>query len=278
MSFLSIINREYFLPKTRKIRLILSAGFGFVIFLMLMLFSPFGFHNIKSFSEKIIIALGYGFIAFLVWFLGLISIKLLKSNKGKLWQILIALLIIQFFSGVFNMIYNNIVFKNPSYFEFFLQFQFVVCMMGIIPSAYLILFIETNYYLKIVTGNSEKLKDVNKLITFHDQNPEKSLMVKSNDIIYIQSQDNYIKVEWKNSEDKVITSMIRATLNSAISALSGYDSIIQCHRSYLINLNHVENVKGNALSKRCILLYSESTIPIARPKIQLVLDRLNSKD
>jgi len=72
--------------------------------------------------------------------------------------------------------------------------------------------------------------------------------------------------------------MLRATLNSAIKALSNCDSIIQCHRSFLINLNFVEKVKGSALSKKCVLHYSESIIPIARPKIQLVLSRLNSKD
>ncbi len=278
MSFLSIINREYYLPNSRKIRLILSAGFGLTIFLMLIFFSPFGFQNIDLLTEKLIIALGYGFIAFLVWYLGLALINSSRAIKGKLWQILIALIVIQFFAGVFSMIYNNIIFKNPSYFDFFLRFQVIVFLMGIFPCFYMMLFMETNYYYKIVVKKSNPLDKGTKLIIFHDQNPEKSLTILPDNIIYIQSQDNYIKIEWKNSEDRVKSTLLRTTLKSAITALSDFDSIIQCHRSYLININFIENIKGNALSKKCIMHFSDSIIPIARPKIQLVLNKLGSKD
>lgn len=176
------------------------------------------------------------------------------------------------------MIYNNIIFKNPSYFDFFLRFQVIVFLMGIFPCFYMMLFMDTNYYYKIVVKKSNPLDKGTKLIIFHDQNPEKSLTILPDNIIYIQSQDNYIKIEWKNSEDRVKSTLLRTTLKSAITALSDFDSIIQCHRSYLININFIENIKGNALSKKCIMHFSDSIIPIARPKIQLVLNKLGSKD
>jgi DNA-binding LytR/AlgR family response regulator len=277
MSFSSILNREYILPNSGKIRLILSAGFGSIIFFTLIIFSPFGFENISVLTEKLLVAFGYGFIAFLVWYLVLLSIKLSKFNKGKLWQIIIALIITQFFAGIFSMIYNNIIFDNPSYLDFFMRFQVIVFLTGIFPCIYLILFMETNYYLKLIAQNSELLEITSSQITLHDQNPEKSLMISPDNIICIQSQDNYIKVEWKNDEDRINSTLLRATLNSAITVLSNSDNIIQCHRSYLINLNYVDSVKGNALSKKCIMLFSRSVVPIARPKVQLILDRLGSK-
>ncbi len=277
MSFSSILNKEYVLPNSVKIRLILSAGFGLTIFLILVFFSPFGLENINLLPDKLFIAFGYGFIAFLIWYVGLYSLKSFQPNKGKLWQILIALIVMQFFGGFFSMIYNNVIFGNPSYFDFFIRFQFIVFLMGIFPSSYLILFMETNYYLKLITQNSDLLEKTTKQITLHDQNPEKNLTISPDNIICIQSQDNYIKVEWKNDENRVNSTLLRATLNSAITSLSDIDGIIQCHRCFLINLNYVDSVKGNALSKKCIMLFSDSIIPIARPKVPLVLNRLDSK-
>ncbi len=277
MSFLSILNKEYVLPNSGKIRLILSVGFGLTIFFILIIFSPFGFENISVLTEKLLVAFGYGFIAFLVWYVVLLSIKSSKFNKAKLWQIIIALIITQFFAGIFSMIYNNIIFDNPSYLDFFLRFQVIVFLTGIFACIYLILFMETNYYLKLIAQNSELLEITSSQITLHDQNPEKNLMISPDNIICIQSQDNYIKVEWKNDENRINSTLLRATLNSAITVLSNSDNIIQCHRSYLINLNYVDSVKGNALSKKCIMLFSGSAVPIARPKVQLILDRLGSK-
>jgi len=274
MSFLSILNREYILPNSGKIRLILSTGFALIIFFTLIIFSPFGFENISVLTEKLLVASGYGFIAFLVWYVVLLSIKSSKFNKGKLWQIIIALIITQFFAGIFSMIYNNIIFDNPSYLDFFIRFQVIVFLTGIFPCIYLILFMETNYYLKLIAQNSELSEITNSQITLHDQNPEKSLTVLPDNIICIQSLDNYIKVEWVNDDNGINSTLLRATLSSAIDALSNIDNIIQCHRSFLVNLNYVDSVKGSALSKKCIMLYSDSIIPIARPKVQLVLNRL----
>lgn len=274
MSFLSIINREYYLPNTGKIRLMISAGLGLSVFLILMIFVPFGFDNIATILEKTLIALTYGGIAFSVFYLGLVFIKKTKAIKGKLWQIVVTILIFQFCAGVICMFFNNIINDNQ-YFDLFLRFQAIVFMTGILPNSYLILFMETNYYIKLNTSNSHNPKKGNKPITIQDQNPDKNLTILPNDIIYIQSQDNYIKIEWKNGDNIVKSAMLRATLNSAIIALSNCDSIIQCHRSYLVNLNFIEKVKGTALSKKCVLRFSQSTIPIARSKIQYVLDRLN---
>lgn len=274
MSFSSIINREYYLPNKGKIRLVLSIGLGLSVFLILIIFVPFGFNTITVILEKTLLALAYGAIAFLVFYLGLAFIKRTKAIKGKLWQIIVTILIFQFCAGIISMFFNNVINDNP-YFDFFLKYQAIVFMTGILPNSYLILFMETNYYSKLHKRNYHKPKKGNERITILDQNPDKNLTLLPSDIIHIQSQDNYIKIEWKNSENVVKSTMLRATLSSAIIALSNCDCIIQCHRSYLVNLNFIEKVKGTALSKKCVLRHSQSTIPIARSKIQYVLDRLN---
>ena len=278
MNLKAILEKEYCLPNSGKIHFYLSAGFGLTIFLMLILFSPFGFNHISPLSNKLLIAAGYALIVMVIWFGSLLLVKLLNINKGKLWQLLIVMLSIQFFAGLCCMFYNNIVFNNPSYFDFFIRFQVIVLLMGIFPNCYLLLFMETNYYHNLVKQSNRLQETIYQQVTLHDQNPTKSLNLNADHIICVQSQDNYIKVEWINDDNKISSSLIRATLNSAINALSDVDQITQCHRSYLINLDYVDQIKGTSLSKKCVMQFSGSVIPISRPNVQSVLDQLSTKE
>jgi len=278
MKLKSYLNKEYFLPNSAKTRFSLSLAFGFIVFLILVVFSPFGLHNINSIEEKTSITLGYGGIAFLVWYFGLELLKLSNSNKGKLWQILLFLMFIQVLAGLLSMLFNNIVFNNPSYFNFFLRFQLISFLTGIIPTFYLLLFMETNYYQNIIKRKNSIARVKEKWVVLRDFNPEKSLKIAPENILYIQSQGNYIKVVWRLDDKLTKMNMLRNTLQSAINTLKDNEEIIQCHRSYLINLRFVEKVKGSSLSKKCLLQHTDTPIPISRPRVKIVLDKLAEKN
>lgn len=282
MRFSSVLNREYYLPKSRKSRLTISAGLGVIIFLLLILLTPFGFQNIGTFAERIPVAAGYGLIAFFNWYVALVSLKLIKTSKTHLWQIILAIIIFQFFAALLSMFYYSIINKSKLSSELFLWFQIVVFLSGIIPDFCLILFLETNYYLKITTPDNavlEKNTGKNeKLVTIYDENPDKSLSLLPESIICIQSQDNYIQIKWIANEKDVKSTLLRATLNNTMSILSEFDYIVQCHRSYMVNLRFVKEIKGSALSKKCIMQYSNSVIPVSRSRIDYVMDKLNGKN
>ncbi|WP_306352633.1 LytR/AlgR family response regulator transcription factor [Flavobacterium sp. '19STA2R22 D10 B1'] len=83
-----------------------------------------------------------------------------------------------------------------------------------------------------------------------------------NDIIYIQSIGNYLKVYLKNTFSPMI---IYGTLMSLKESLT-MDSFIQIHRSYIINANY-----ANRISKQNLILDNGEEIPIGR-KYQILLD------
>ena len=117
---MKLLNKEFYLPdKTLKPRIFISAGFAGTIFLILIVFSPFGMQKIKNFSERFVVASVYSLIAFLSWLFVLFTTRKFQPAKIKLWKFLILLFLIQVFIGTLSTVFNNIVFNNPFYLEFF---------------------------------------------------------------------------------------------------------------------------------------------------------------
>src|SRR5690606_35343157 len=128
-----ILNREYYFPKTFRVKIIIAAEFGLTFLLILLVFTPFGLINIKTFPERFIVASGYALIAFIIWLIALNGLIFFKINKIRILHILLFIFAIQFIIGSISTIYNNIIFSNPYYFEFFLDLQIAVYLTGIIP-------------------------------------------------------------------------------------------------------------------------------------------------
>ena len=75
-------------------------------------------------------------------------------------------------------------------------------------------------------------------ITLYDDHNEMRLSVKREDLIMIESADNYICVWYLNNE-QIKKTMIRNTMKRVAGQLSNC-SIQRCHRSYMINMDRVK--------------------------------------
>ncbi len=82
---------------------------------------------------------------------------------------------------------------------------------------------------------------------------KKLVRIKINDIIYVQSDWNYVHVYTAKKRYVVLSSMksIETTLNTR--------NFFRIHRSYLINLKHFEYIEGNMVK-----LHGVNPIPVSR--------------
>jgi hypothetical protein len=281
MEILKIVNKEYYFPKTSGVRILIAAGFGLTILLILILFTPFGMHNIKTFPERLVVASGYSFIAFVVWFLAISGFGFLKINKIRFFYIVLFIIAIQFLIGTLSTIYNNIIFRNPYYFEFFIDLQIAVYLTGIIPTVMLFLLLETSFYKKlsnniglhnnIVVANKGRIE-----LKIEDENPEKNISLFADEVLFISSMDNYVKIEIQNNGEKRKPVILRNTLKNVEKSLSDSDIFVRCHKSYIVNLEWVREISGNSLSKKCIMQIGNDIIPISRSKVDLVLKKFRN--
>lgn len=92
---------------------------------------------------------------------------------------------------------------------------------------------------------------------------KKLLRVKVNDIIYIQSDWNYVHV--CTSEKKL---MILSTMKGIENELTSYN-FIRIHKSYLINLDHFTSIEGNLVE-----LSDGSKLQVSRNYKQNLLNQL----
>lgn len=99
-------------------------------------------------------------------------------------------------------------------------------------------------------------------VTLLADNEKDKLVLSAESLIFIESSDNYCTVVYlKNGQPA------KPLLRSSLSRLEkqvDQPHIVRCHRSYVVNLNRVERVTGNAQGYKLHLLGGLFQIPVAR--------------
>lgn len=110
-----------------------------------------------------------------------------------------------------------------------------------------------------------------------DEKGEMRLSIRRENLIMIESADNYVCVYYL-SDQKVKKTMVRNTLNRIAEYMNG-THIVRCHRSYMINLDHAQvlhrDKEGVFIE---VGIEGIPDIPISRTYAQNVQDWLISRD
>lgn len=237
------------LKHNAKVILFISVG----VLVFLLLFQPIG---IGYFSKKELFYLVAGFTAstFLVLTLNLIVLPsllptLFNSSKWDIkreiiWNIWILLVI-----SICNLLFYSILFGIID--MHFLDIVKII-LLGFIPVAVLIT-INHNRLLRSYLKSAqllnkklvEKKEQRNKLIHFESEYKNDEITLKPDSIFLIKSADNYIELYYERGgiPHKHI---IRSTLKNAEMATNEFDFFFRCHRSYIVNINHIKEVQGNS--------------------------------
>lgn len=76
------------------------------------------------------------------------------------------------------------------------------------------------------------------MLSFHDEKGELKLSVQSDQLLYLESADNYVKIHFL-SKGKITHFMLRNSLKNLDESLAN-TSMIRCHRSYTVNFDKVK--------------------------------------
>lgn len=89
-----------------------------------------------------------------------------------------------------------------------------------------------------------------------------TLTINLEDLLYIQAQDNYSRVVWKEKE-QVKHKTLRVTLKKLESQIED-KSVMRCHKSYLVNTHAPFSVSGNAKGYKLRLKGFADAVPVSR--------------
>ncbi|MFT4545643.1 MAG: hypothetical protein ACI9UR_000802 [Bacteroidia bacterium] len=97
----------------------------------------------------------------------------------------------------------------------------------------------------------------------------KELLLNSEDIRYAEAMQNYVTV-WFVEKGNLQKEVLRATVSSLEEQLADCP-VIRCHRSYLVNVDAVEKVSGNAQGLRLKLSgITQDEVPVSRSYISKI--------
>jgi hypothetical protein len=273
---MNYFNRPYYTNNSLNFRIKQAFGFGAFVFFFLWFFSPFQIDALPQ--DLFTVALGFGLITLVVMLILNVAIPMVFKKyfneehwtlgKEFVWTLVNITLI-----GLANFLFFTLYCLGKFSWNVLMWFQLVTLVMGSIPVSILLLWKESRDAKKY-RSESERInmvKERNEAVTVSDnseieiisQNTGESFRLNSDQLVYIQSADNYLEVHyWKN--DKFNKIVIRNTLAAMESALGSHPQFFRCHKSYLINMNLVDFVSGNAQGYRLHLKNSGFSVPVSR--------------
>ncbi|GAB3559612.1 LytR/AlgR family response regulator transcription factor [Spirosoma fluminis] len=112
------------------------------------------------------------------------------------------------------------------------------------------------------TNEPASVNMVHEMLTLIADNDKDLVTLPTQDLLFIESSDNYCTVVYLN-HGQPTKPLLRSSLSRLESQIR-VSHIVRCHRSFIVNLDKVERVTGNAQGYKLHLLGGQLQVPVAR--------------
>jgi DNA-binding LytR/AlgR family response regulator len=110
-------------------------------------------------------------------------------------------------------------------------------------------------------------------ITFESDTQKEKKTIDAEHLVYIESASNYIKIFFEQ-KGELTYAIVRMTMKKAAETVSPYSVFFRCHRAYIVNLDKIEHVEGNAQGYKLKLRGAGDHVPVSRNFNSEFSDRL----
>ncbi len=243
---------------------------GLFVFLFLLFFQPFGVNNYDP-EENITAQLFLGmflmglaaslFLALNEFLIFPLFFRRIRRGQMVLWIIWS----LCWLAGGIFLVYNYLGgwhdFRLKSYFEFLGN----VGALSLIPLAGLLLYIRIRDLRRTLDSAHAYTYDGGDgefLLVFTAENQKDRFTLPLKLLLFIESDDNYVSIHHL-LHGRPAKTLFRKSLKS-IQEEAHHPSLLRCHRSYLINLAHLQQIRGNRNKLQVFLHYVQDPIPVSR--------------
>lgn len=255
---------------------------GAVVAAFLFLFRPFG-TTVEPGAELSYLGycLGFGLVTFvtvLVWLpLAWLFPRWFEETRWVIGKEVLMNVLMIFLIGLGNMLYSYWLFGSTVSVKAFVYWQMLTFAVGLIPSMVIATLrqrhsqqqysrqaadLSHQLEVRLETGAPVSAIQMNPVVIQGDNQGE-ALSVEVGQIRYIEAADNYIQVFYEEN-GQIRSRMLRATLKKAEETLSTYPGFFRCHRTFLVQVSHVQHISGNAQGYRLHLAGVTDPIPVSR--------------
>lgn len=160
-------------------------------------------------------------------------------------------------------------FEQPSW---VILLKAVWCVLMIMAIPYIIQTLYAAYKAKTeelqmlqyeMSLGSEQTVTYPSLINLYDYNGTLKLTINADSLYYMESQDNYVKIFYSN-HGRLLSYMLRCR-TKAIEENLAETSVVRCHRSYMVNVMKINNIRKKGKARYVVLDNSEiKPIPVSK--------------
>lgn len=280
----------FYLNDDRKNILLISAISLFVVFFMAV-YKPFRGGLIPLEFWHI---LTFGTITFLALFINILILpKLFPVTFDPVhWNVRKYILITVWncvFIGILSTIFDSFICACPelTLWQIFVHANSQVFLIGIFPVTISTLFLRNNMLQENLASaiqanrELERIQSLKKEIPAQNGNTSpltlfsetsETLSISLPDLLFVEADDNYSTIFWKQKEG-IQKKLLRANLKNIESQIDN-SFTLRCHRSYLVNINAIENITGNTNGYKLKIKETDFSIPVSRQKGKEVIEKI----
>lgn len=282
MNFNKYLKQPYPFPYQNWLIIsIISLSIGFLMLFM----QPFGLSEVKIEHKKLFL-LGYGLVTFIILSLNQLYVNKFFNEDGWnigrqiLWNFC-GIFILGLANYVYTHFFGNLFLLNISS---ILIFQVYTFFIAIVPITFLILInqnrllklnvIEAKVIMERLQPNNQHIEK-NDIITLIADNGKDQITIAVSNLIFIESIGNYLHVYYFNNED-LAQKTLRCSISKIENQIINYKVLLKCHRAFIVNLNFITTISGNAQGYRLNLKNCDKVVHVSRQYTKILKDSLNS--
>lgn len=152
--------------------------------------------------------------------------------------------------------------------------------IGVIPLIFGLFIVENNALKrnlleaqklnKLLSERTRQEEAATETITLAGETKDSISLVPEN-ILYMEASGNYVDICYKE-EAKEKHKLLRSTIKQMEEIMLDFNYFVRCHRAYIVNINHIRNISGNAQGYRLSLGNGIQEIPVSRTYLKELKD------
>lgn len=267
---------KYLTEKKNIVRLIiLTATFALVF---INIYAPFGSETWFNVTKLEFFA--YSSLVILTGVLVVVISRIIMYQVAKrqtlvVWHYLVWVIAEVFFMALFYTLFEKFKLHDPRFIlDLFKVSAKNTALVLLLPYSVLWLYfswIEKKSELQKLTENPANTDTSKNMIPFHDEKGELRFSVKIENLLYLESADNYVNIYYIDKE-KIARFTLRNTIKRLEETLNGTE-IIRCHRSYMVNFEKVKILRKDKDELSLELdVPSAIALPVSKTYVQSVME------
>ncbi len=255
-----------------------AGSIGLFIALFMMAFLPFGVTNhdpdFRLNLAFVTMLLGFGAVVALVlaaneFLLRPLLFSVLTPARLVAWIAWVYVLV----GSVVFLLYNFVGGWHDFIFASWLGFLRDVGMMVTFPIAGFLFYLRHEALKSEYTRlQSSPPEPSDALVTFTSENGKDPLVVSLRDLLYLESEDNYVSISYLEGE-QARSHLVRSSLKRLEGMLDD-PNLARCHRSFIVNLARVRSCRGNRHGLHLKLSGMDGMVPVSRKYTENILAAL----